>query len=550
VGSNQQGKVTDRRPVTEKSTQVKYGKHIVKYLTQRGYNKPISPKILSSPTNKDFFSIVLFLYQNIDPNYQFGQKPEEDVQFIFKSLKYPTPINKSALIAVGSPHTWPHLLAAIHWLMELILHDEIVASKETPEGLGREGDNPGEKLFLDYLGKAYQSYLAGEDNFSALECELSSTLQAKTNHLQGTVKELQDSIASLNAEVTALRTAPNRVEELEKRISDYKSDLQKFEQVCVDLDNYKAALEKKISEQRDELQVAEAEFESLSAEKEECAAILEEQDEKDIDAERIAKDKEKLEDAQKHATSLRIAAEQTTWEIETRLNKRLEEVEKAVAAYNTAAAELGIVPSTAKYAEGKELAIEFFADTQSLSVDLKLEAKPLLNRLKDRFVASFNKSQTELLNLQEKKERKEETVNDRLDDLRGLQNKLKTEQSVLQAQKEEADAELEKIVEETEAMLREVQRLRQASNASLVQSQRSLQSIEEQCVEMQSRYTQEKDLLCKQILTIVDTLVTHKAFVQERLQAVAEKYTSDAKIICSSSSLAATTTTSSKAQQQ
>ena len=49
-----------------------------------------------------------------------GKKPEEEVPKILRVLGYPFAISKSSMFAIGSPHTWPHLLAALTWLVELI----------------------------------------------------------------------------------------------------------------------------------------------------------------------------------------------------------------------------------------------------------------------------------------------------------------------------------------------------------------------------------------------------------------------------------------------
>jgi SMC interacting uncharacterized protein involved in chromosome segregation len=48
------------------------------------------------------------------------------VPAFFKKLKYPFQISKTALVAVGSPHTWPTLLGALVWLAELLAYRERV----------------------------------------------------------------------------------------------------------------------------------------------------------------------------------------------------------------------------------------------------------------------------------------------------------------------------------------------------------------------------------------------------------------------------------------
>lgn len=49
------------------------------------------------------------------PSWLLGVQIEDEVPLVFKRLRYPFQISKSALQAVGSPHTWPALLAALAW---------------------------------------------------------------------------------------------------------------------------------------------------------------------------------------------------------------------------------------------------------------------------------------------------------------------------------------------------------------------------------------------------------------------------------------------------
>ena len=43
---------------------------------------------------------------------------------IFRQLRYPFQISKSALYAVGSQHTWPSLLTALTWLVQMYVYEE------------------------------------------------------------------------------------------------------------------------------------------------------------------------------------------------------------------------------------------------------------------------------------------------------------------------------------------------------------------------------------------------------------------------------------------
>jgi kinetochore protein NDC80 len=95
----------------------------------------------------------------------------------FKILGYPFNISKTALVAAGSPHTWPTLLLATTWLIELlegrtgwnILTDD----SEDLANVGEAGvpfvdaetlENRSEQAFLKYVEISYNSFLSGDDD--------------------------------------------------------------------------------------------------------------------------------------------------------------------------------------------------------------------------------------------------------------------------------------------------------------------------------------------------------------------------------------------------
>jgi len=64
----------------------------------------------------------------VDPHIKIVGKMEDEVPAFFKRMRYPFAISKSALFAVGSPHTWPGLLAALVWLTDLLYYTEKAVS--------------------------------------------------------------------------------------------------------------------------------------------------------------------------------------------------------------------------------------------------------------------------------------------------------------------------------------------------------------------------------------------------------------------------------------
>ncbi len=147
---------TDTRPISDKTYFNKCIKNLHAYLEKNQYEHPIKLKDLTRPSGKDFHNIMLFLLSKIDTSFynihynsRSGggssssssssggglasnnnssshekngpkRKFEDDVAMMFKTLGYPFNISKTALVAAGSPHTWPSLLLAITWLIELL----------------------------------------------------------------------------------------------------------------------------------------------------------------------------------------------------------------------------------------------------------------------------------------------------------------------------------------------------------------------------------------------------------------------------------------------
>ena len=61
----------DPRPLSDKAYINSCIRQLIAFLTSRGYDAPLSPKTLASPTAKDFASLSLFLFRLADENFKF-----------------------------------------------------------------------------------------------------------------------------------------------------------------------------------------------------------------------------------------------------------------------------------------------------------------------------------------------------------------------------------------------------------------------------------------------------------------------------------------------
>jgi kinetochore protein NDC80 len=156
-GNSQNHPNVDPRDVKDKSYLLGAIKKMVSYLKSRGYDATALniKQLVNGPSGRDFNNIMTFLLRRIDPTFNTpippGQKNngdliikfEDEVSMAFKCLGYPFPISKTGLVAVGSPHTWPALIAAIDWLVDVLM----VAEEESKFDWEME-ENPQEEELL------------------------------------------------------------------------------------------------------------------------------------------------------------------------------------------------------------------------------------------------------------------------------------------------------------------------------------------------------------------------------------------------------------------
>ena len=114
----------DPRNTRDKAYQQTMRNVIFSWLQESQFQGTISRQTLLSPTAKDFRGIFEHLIGLLDPAYMFGDKGrkfEDEVILLLKAHHYPFAdnIDKKWLAAPASMHSWPSLLAMLHWLAEL-----------------------------------------------------------------------------------------------------------------------------------------------------------------------------------------------------------------------------------------------------------------------------------------------------------------------------------------------------------------------------------------------------------------------------------------------
>lgn len=298
----------DPRPIDSKKYFHESIKRVIAYLTEHQYDRTISLKMLTTPTTKDFQFVLEFLLRGIDPNYALDPtkaKFEDEVIGVFKALGYPFEIRKQALYTVGSPHSWPALVATLTWLIDLLEYSEEVLARRDEDCFDADLTF---KIFFDYLTKAYGHFLDGEDDSPELDDELSMVFESRNGQVKAEIAQLSDANAELRAQLSALRSAPSPLEAASQRNDDLQSDLGKFKKLVSQMAQHEAQLSAKVGERSADLRATQDELAAVNGEIEALRAQLAVQELSPADVLRMNGERNRLEGELKCAPPSRAPA--------------------------------------------------------------------------------------------------------------------------------------------------------------------------------------------------------------------------------------------------
>eukprot|EP00898_Chlorokybus_atmophyticus_P008098 jgi/Chlat1/828/Chrsp104S01179 len=495
---------------------------VITYLADHGYNRPISQKLLTSPSAKEFGHIVQFLFLKIDPNMHFGAHIEDEVPMMFKRLRYPFQISKSALSAVGTPHTWPALLAALTWLVELLTYEEKADESRADVFDGEQGQ---QRLFFEFVGKSYQHFMAGRDDIcQQLESDLAATFEAKDAETAAEVLQLEHENEALTTKLERLKSEPSPLAGLHAKKEDMERDVEKFHQLLDNLSSHKASYEKKVAHHRQDLASKESELASVIQENAGLRQRIDEQDFNVADVDRMSKEKSKLDAMLDSLSNQRAELDRAVWEQEVQVSRRLEVLEGVVRNYHTHAERLQLIPSTAKRANG--LVFEIALNTRAskaeamVTADLKGMMQPAISQLRETYSRRMREAQEELLMLQEKADTGEEALSDLQEDAAALEAKLKKTEAQLKAEKERLDSDLQQAAAALQKIEWDATQLRGDNSSMLAQCQERYTALLAEYEETVSACEKQRETAHAKLLVALDAMMNHKAYVQERVHAV------------------------------
>ncbi|GLJ56049.1 hypothetical protein SUGI_1203390 [Cryptomeria japonica] len=376
---------TDTRPIHDRRYQAAMIRSVNSYLHSHGSSSSLSPKNL--PSGKDVKDIITFMVHQMDPAWELD-KLEDDVPFLFRQYCYPFQINKSALHAAGSPHSWPALLAALSWFVQLLNYKEKVEE---------EGENNADNV-ADFLEKSYAYFLRGDDNAAEiLEQQYTAHVEEERLLISQRTTAAETLVRELEVKIKGLKTGTLLIEELNQKKALIAEDVNKFHLIIDNLSSKKDTLEKRLAEQRQELEDNIVQIEQSRKENEELKQQVGSQDVNIRDYQKMKREYQIIEADIRIAEESRNHWEEKAWELEVSASKKLKELEWAIDRYNQDIVRLKL-GSQFEYKLNKR----GMTDMDILGVDFKATIRPQIISSTEDYEHNYRKIWEESVAVQQK----------------------------------------------------------------------------------------------------------------------------------------------------
>ncbi|KAF2444845.1 hypothetical protein P171DRAFT_284962 [Karstenula rhodostoma CBS 690.94] len=370
------GVPNDPRRLKDASTRQQLAAELLEYLTHHNFEMEskhvLSPKCMSSPTQKDFVSMFQWLYHRIDPSFRFQKSIDQEVPILLKQLRYPyeKSIMKSQLAAVGG-NNWPTFLGLLHWMMQLSKMINAYEQGSYDDACFASGhDVSGDRIIFDFLSDAYATWLSAEDVDEG-EDEEEAQRKIIEPHIQNMARKFDESNAQhveevklLEAEHKALQDQIDKLSEAGPRIQELTGQIKTLEDDRSKFEAYNNSLGQRVQKYTDrsnllqqEMDKIEGELKLSEEERHELQAIIDGRGMTIADIDRMSSEKERLDTSLQAASARVEESKKRVAEKELAASRKLDELEHTIERFNNLGYQIGVIPSTAANAKGLEYEI-------------------------------------------------------------------------------------------------------------------------------------------------------------------------------------------------
>lgn len=348
----------DPRPVSSTSFKNAAMQEVEQFMIENEYSHPISAQKLTSPTARDFQTMVTFLLRQLDSSFHVSGRVEDDVTLAAKALHYPFIPSKTAITAVGAPTTWPALLAMLLWFVELLQYNKELKIRDADGTAGLMGDASAagtSDYFWWYIRQAYTLFLAGEDErIERLEAECSTAFSAQVTARTAELKQEEAELAALEEQLHEIQGTQSVLPMLRTEVTNLGHDIAACTKAELEMREFEAALHAKAAEVQAEQAALTAQLERSRAEVERIANIVASQELTLEDVKRMASTKSALKSRRDALAATRTTSSGETDTLRLDLRKHLDILQNKVKDYHDTGRQLQIIPVGAKWSGGQD----------------------------------------------------------------------------------------------------------------------------------------------------------------------------------------------------
>lgn len=378
-----------------------------------------------------------------------------------------------------------------------------------------------ERIFFDYLTKSYKVFLAGNDDFDAMVQELGRNFEQKNAIVSSDLTRLSESVSILEKEYQSFVSEESPLNKAEREKNIYANDIEKFKKFMAHLAAKKQKFIESIERSVVELQDLEKELADSELQRASLQGQVDAQDIRPEDIDKMNAEKEMLCKTMETLNQAKEEASKIFWEREVQVQKRMDAVEKLVQEYNYSGERSGLIPVEAHNSQGIKFELTFnqhaIRSDQMIDLDIKEHIQANLLLLRDGYNKTILETQSAILQLQETMDRLSELTNDKIEELKGLEDKIRKINHQYTENRENFIAENRSSNEQIDNYNQDLQRMRSEMTTNHLQTEQRYQQISIQYEQALSRTKEDKDRIGKEILRILEDLINFKKTVEDSI---------------------------------
>ncbi|KAJ9552219.1 hypothetical protein OSB04_016264 [Centaurea solstitialis] len=516
AGPNHHRSAATGVPITDRSYQSHAVSTINSYLSACSF--PISFKLKPLPSNKDITETLKFILTRLE--YPPSNKFEDDLVVVMKYSNCPIKMNKSALKAPGTPHSFPSVLAVLHWLVQIAIYNEHLVNSTRSRSISEDS------VFI-YTLNSYLHYIRGDDDaMERVDDHFMEKLHQEKSLEEEKIKAISENAKDLVAQLEAMKSGPSPREEKEASKSMLEKDIKKFNELIEQLRAREANADKLLEEKEKELRTKFEENSRICQENEELKKKVEEQGINMRDADRMKRELQSVERDIGDAEIERNKWEEKCWDLNATMGTKFKELEALQIEGNQAIRRL-------KLENGFQYGLNAKGSTPAevLGMDYKSTLKPALSSASDEVKRTSMENLESLISLQQLSRDISAKIDAKRNRISALQSRIDEVESQLNLIKNETQdytsrcaMDARQLVQNFEAESHKTDAVGKEALEFVEISKRRLQETRKQCDE-------EIEMCGVELLGLIDSVSKYKELIRFKISEMKKEVSETAGAI-------------------